>query len=67
MPNMYEVIKAEAKRKKMTVNQLELSAQMARGTISKWAKCSPTLSSLDKVAAVLDIKTSTLVEKASKK
>lgn len=67
MANMYEVIKAEAKKKKLTISQLELGAQMARGTISKWARCSPTLSSLDKVAAVLGIKTSTLVERASKK
>lgn len=64
---MYETIKEEAEKKGMSVLQLEQKAGLARSSICKWKESSPNLDSLDKVAAALGIKTSTLIDRARKK
>lgn len=64
---MYETIAEEAKKRGMSVLQLEKKAGLARSSITKWKTSSPNLDSLDKVADALGITTSTLVARAKKK
>lgn len=52
---MYNTIKRLAKEKGMSVINLEEKAGLARSSICKWNKSSPTLESLAKVANALEI------------
>lgn len=65
--NLYEIIKAEAKKKGMTITQLEKDAGLAKASLCKWSKSTPTLSSMSKVADALGIKLSTLIERINKR
>ena len=47
-------IRKKAKEKNMSILTVEKKAGLANGTICKWAHHSPTLSTLYKVAEVLD-------------
>jgi transcriptional regulator with XRE-family HTH domain len=64
---LYETIKELAKKRGMSISSLEASAGIARGTIAKWKVSSPTISSLEKVANVLELEVSTLIQRSKKK
>lgn len=61
---MYNTIKCLAKEKGMSVIKLEEKAELARSSICKWNKSSPTLESLTKVAAALEMPVTELIAKA---
>lgn len=61
---MYNTIKCLAKEKGMSVIKLEEKAELARSSICKWNKSSPTLKSLTKVAAALEMPVTELIAKA---
>lgn len=63
---MIEAIRKEAKKKGMTIVELEQRAGLARGAIYKLNTSSPTLVTLEKIAEALGIKVSTLIERISK-
>lgn len=66
MYDLYGTIKAMAKKRGMTLTEFEERAGFARGTVHKWKTSSPTLSSLEKVANVLDVKVTTLLGNSKK-
>lgn len=64
---MYQTVLNEARKKGISVSELERKAGMAKGAIYKWKTSSPNLNTLDRVAEVLGIETSTLIARAKKK
>ena len=63
---MLETIRSEAKKKGMTIVELERRAGMARGALYKLNNSSPTLATLEKIADALGIKVSTLIDRVKK-
>lgn len=61
---IYENIESIAKKKGMSIRQLEIKAELSSGTISKWKKCSPTVSNLTAVAKALGVSVTTLMKGA---
>lgn len=59
--HIYDKIKAICKEKGMSVRQLEMSAGLKNGAISKWNDSSPTIKSLKAVADVLKVKVDKLI------
>lgn len=59
--HIYDKIKAICKEKGMSVRQLEMSAGLKNGVISKWNDSSPTIKSLKAVADVLKVKVDKLI------
>lgn len=59
---LYENIKQHAKKKGMTITELENRAGLSRGHISKWKKNVPKIDSLQKVADVLGVTVNTLLK-----
>ena len=59
--HIYDKIKAICKEKGMSVRQLEMSAGLKNGAISKWNDSSPTVKSLKAVADVLKVKIDKLI------
>lgn len=59
----YNVLKEYIASKKLSIHQVEKSAGLGNGTISKWedGKTSPTLASLEAVADVLKINVTDLL------
>lgn len=58
---IYDKIKAMCEEKGISVRQLEASAGLKNGTISKWNNSSPTIKSLKAVADVLKVKVDKLI------
>lgn len=52
---VYENVKTEADKKGMSLNELEKTANLSKGTISKWKTASPTIKSLLAVSNVLEV------------
>ena len=63
---MLETIRSEAKKKGMTIVELEQKAGLARGAVYKLNSSSPTLATLEKIADALGIKVSTLIDRVKK-
>lgn len=59
---IYDNIKALCDKKKINISTLEKKAGLGNGTIGGWKTASPTLSSLQAVAKVLNVKVSTLLK-----
>lgn len=59
--HIYDKIKAICEEKGMSVRQLEVSAGLKNGAISKWNDSSPTIKSLKAVADVLKVKVDKLI------
>lgn len=47
---LYDKIKIIAKRENISINKLEKSCGLSKGSICKWNMCSPDIHSLRKVA-----------------
>lgn len=58
---IYDRIKEICSEKGISVRQVEISAGLTNGTISKWNKSSPTVENLKSVADVLKIKVDKLI------
>ena len=63
---MYETINKEAKKRGMSIRELERFAGLGNGTIDKWKESSPKLDTLEKVAAALGLSVTTLISRAKK-
>ena len=61
---MYNTINKEAKKKGISIRQLEKSAGIGNGTIGGWNESSPKLDTLKKVADVLGMTASELIHNA---
>ena len=61
---IYENIEAIAKKKRISIRQLEIKAELSSGTICKWKKCNPTVGNLAAVAKVLGVSVTTLMKGA---
>ena len=59
--HIYDKIKAICEEKGMSIRQLEVSAGLKNGAISKWNDSSPTIKSLKAVADVLKVKVDKLI------
>lgn len=58
---IYDKIKEICEAKGMSVRQVEISAGLKNGAISKWNESSPTIKSLKAVADVLKVKVDKLI------
>ena len=58
----YEKVKNLAKKKGMSISELERQAGLSTGCISKWKVSNPTVHSLKAVANVLKVKVDKLLE-----
>lgn len=58
---IYDKIKELCEEKGMSIRQLEVSAGLKNGAISKWNDSSPTIKSLKAVADVLKVKVDKLI------
>lgn len=63
---LFATINREAEKRGISIRQLELKAGLGNGTIRGWETSSPTLDSLEKVAEVLGLKTTTLIARSKK-
>lgn len=61
---MYEVIKKLCDEKGISISKLEKDAGLGNGTIRYWTNGVPRLDSLERVAKVLGIKVTTLINKS---
>ena len=61
---MYETIKKLCKEKNIPVYELEKRAGLGNGTIRLWKDSSPRLENLERVADVLGIKVTTLINRS---
>nr|DAG76567.1 MAG TPA: helix-turn-helix domain protein [Caudoviricetes sp.] len=60
---IYENIEHYAKKRGMTITELERQSGLSRGHIGKWkSKNEPTISALQKVADVLGVTVNTLLK-----
>lgn len=59
---MLEKVKKIAKEKGLSIAALENKAEIGNGTISRWDKSKPNLKTLEKIAAVLDVSVTDLLE-----
>lgn len=60
--NIFENVQAEAGKKNMSIYHVERKAGLAKGTIYRWKKASPTVSNLKKVADALGVKIEKLIK-----
>lgn len=58
---VYENVEQLCKEKGISICQLESRSGLANATIGKWRKSTPTLDSLRKVAAVLNVSIEKLI------
>lgn len=61
---MYKTIEEMARRRGIAIAALEQKAGLGNGTIGGWRTASPTLDSLEKVAAALDVKVETIIRRS---
>lgn len=61
---MYKTIEEMARRRGIAITALEQKAGLGSGTIRKWRTSNPTLDSLEKVAAALDVKVETIIRRS---
>ena len=59
---VYQNIAAKAKEKGVSINSLEQSAGVSRGSVYKWDTVSPSVDSLKKVANILECTLEELLE-----
>lgn len=59
---LMENIKALCAKKKITIMQLEDDASLARGTVYRWDKSTPSLDSVTKVAEYFKVKVDYLIK-----
>nr|DAJ74976.1 MAG TPA: SOS-response transcriptional repressor [Caudoviricetes sp.] len=59
---MLEKVKKLAKKKGLSIAALESKAEIGNGTISRWDKSKPNLKTLEKIAIVLEVPVSELLE-----
>ncbi len=52
---LLEKIKALAKKRNLSIHQIEVRAGIGNGVISKWEKAVPNIATLQKVANVLQV------------
>jgi len=52
---LYENISRIAKKKGISIKQLEKKAVVGNGTIGKWRKSKPNMESLERIASVLGV------------
>ena len=63
---LYDKIKEECAKRKISIRLLEEKTRLSNGLISKWKSCSPTLDSIKKVADFLGVTVDELIsDKAS--
>lgn len=60
--NIYDNIKRQARKKGLTISQVESKAGLAQGHIGKWNTVSPRVDSLLKVAKVLGVSANALLK-----
>lgn len=59
---LYDKVKAICEEKGMSIHALEVQAVIGNGTIRAWNTSKPNLDSLNKVASVLNVKVTDLLE-----
>jgi transcriptional regulator with XRE-family HTH domain len=59
---VYDNVKDLCEEKGLSIYELEVKSGLANATIGKWRKSTPTLDSLRKVAAVLQVSIEKLIE-----
>ena len=59
---VYEKISEIAKKKNISISELERRAGLSKATISKWKTSSPKADNLKSVATVLNVKVDELLE-----
>lgn len=59
---IYENVKRIAEEKHVSIRALEIQAELANGTISKWQSCSPSVKNLQAVAKALEVSMDELLE-----
>lgn len=59
---MFDRISEMAKKKGMSINQLEENAELSKGSTYKWNSVSPSVKNLKKVADVLGCSVNDLIE-----
>lgn len=59
---LYENVKALADKRGISIGELERTAGLSNGAISKWKKSNPTVDNLKAVAKVLKVKVDKLLE-----
>ena len=59
---LYDKIKSLADERGLTIRQVERAAELGNGTIGGWRTAAPTLENLRKVAVVLQVPVSVLIE-----
>ena len=55
MEQLYDRIKTECEKQNITIKQLEKNAGVANGTVGKWRKGAPRVSTLIKISEALKI------------
>lgn len=60
---IYENIKSIAQEKGISIAQIEKMAGLGNGIIGKWRNSNPSIASLFKIAAALDVPVESLVKK----
>ena len=60
---VYSNVKAFAKKKGISLSEVERRANLSKGSITKWKTASPTVKSLSAVAAVLGVTVNQLLKK----
>lgn len=59
---IYDNVKKYAVKRNISIRELEKRAGISNGTIGKWTRTTPKITSLQKVAAVLKISVNTLTK-----
>ena len=60
---VYSNVEAFAKKKGISLAEVERRANLSKGSITKWKTASPTVKSLSAVAAVLGVTVNQLLKK----
>ena len=63
----YSVVAEIAQEKGISIWRLEKMANLQNGTIGKWRKSNPNISSLEAVAMALNIPVEVLIQRAQKR
>lgn len=58
---IYNNVEALAKKKNISLAEVERKAKLSKGSIIKWKTASPTIKSLSAVAKVLDVNVNDLL------
>lgn len=59
---IYSNVEELAKKKGISLSELERRAEMSKGSISKWKTSSPTIGNLSAVASVLGVSVNRLLK-----